>query len=163
MRSFSSWTLALGTGLPLIGGGGTVEYLTNISGGQAYHENLTNISGGQAYHENLTNISGGQAIPNKYLTNTGSCLFLSEFRLSRKFSNTFEIEIPKSGQHCLPVDNSHCTVVKLTPSAIQILVMLTSLESSILVMLTLLESQILVMLTSPESQLLRGFQLPKLI
>ena len=43
MRSFSSWTLALGTGLPLIGGGGTVEYLTNISGGQAYHENLTNI------------------------------------------------------------------------------------------------------------------------
>ena len=51
LRSFSSWTLArlpnsvilvglntveygLGTGLPLIGGGGTVEYLTNISRGQ---------------------------------------------------------------------------------------------------------------------------------
>ena len=33
LRSFSSWTLALGTGLPLIGGGGTVEYLTNISAG----------------------------------------------------------------------------------------------------------------------------------
>ena len=53
LRSFSSWTLALGTGLPLIGGGGTVEYLTNISGGQAYHENLTNISKVRQYHTNI--------------------------------------------------------------------------------------------------------------
>ena len=81
----------MGTGLPLIGGGGTVEYLTNISGGQAYHENLTNIS-------------RGQAIPHEYLTNTGSGLFWGEFRPSRKFSNTFEIESPNSGNgYPLPV------------------------------------------------------------
>ena len=40
----------------------------------------------------------GQAIPHKYLTNTGSCLFWGEFRPSRKFSNTFDVEIPHSDQ-----------------------------------------------------------------
>ena len=78
----------MGTGLPLIGGGGTVEYLTNISGGQAYHENLTNIS-------------RGQAIPHEYLTNTRSCLFWGEFRPSQKFSNTFDVEIPHSGNEAV--------------------------------------------------------------
>ena len=71
--------LGLGTGLPLIGGGGTVEYLTNIS--------------------------RGQAIPHEYLTNTGSCLFWGEFRPSRKFLNTFDVKIPQSG-HDLHSDNN---------------------------------------------------------
>ena len=30
-----------------------VEYLTNISGGQAYHENLKNISKVRQYHTNI--------------------------------------------------------------------------------------------------------------
>ena len=83
LRSFSSWTLALGTGLPLIGGGGTVKYLTNMSRGQAIPRKSD---------ENFK----GQAIPYEYLTNTGSWLFWGEFRPSRKFSNTFDVEIPHS-------------------------------------------------------------------
>ena len=73
----------MGTGLPLIGGGGTVKYLTNMSRGQAIPRKSD---------ENFK----GQAIPYEYLTNTGSCLFWAEFRPSRKFSNTFDVEIPHS-------------------------------------------------------------------
>ena len=92
----------MGTGLPLIGGGGTVKYLTNMSRGQAIPRKSD---------ENFK----GQAIPYEYLTNTGSWLFWGEFRPSRKFSNTFDVEIPHSAQvvTLLVIQNLYCAATKL--------------------------------------------------